>query len=420
MNSKSNHIILINFDFPPNYGIGGRRWGKFAKELATLKIHVHVIKAEKKDNRNSHWTKDVDSEFIHVYELKRKAELDRWRVGIGILDKITYKIALAFNKWLDKGTPFDLAIGCQSQINQYLDKITSQFPIEWIIATGAPFNLTYFAAEYVKHSQKLKLWVDLRDPWLDAQNYGMLGLSEKRKKAEEAKALSVITNSSVVSCPTIDALQIFKTITSQNIDHKLFELRHFYDPSDYVKTSLERPKNKIKIVYGGDIYIDSEKHIHKLVSDLKSLQQTHPLVYQMLDFRFFSDTIFKVKNLFENLEVIRLEKSIGNRIFEEISSCDWCMILLSDFNKNFFTTKYFEYQPYNKPYLYLGPNGMVFNEISKEGIGMDWSQFYKNLTTNDPLELKSFVPKQASRKGSIQERTKDLLERMGYASNSNL
>jgi hypothetical protein len=63
---------------------------------------------------------------------------------------------------------------------------------------------------------------------------------------------------------------------------------------------------------------------------------------------------------------------------------------------------------------------MVFDEISKEGIGMDWSQFYKNLTTNDPLELKSFVTKQASRKGSIQERTKDLLERMGYASNSNL
>jgi glycosyltransferase involved in cell wall biosynthesis len=414
MNSKSNHIVLINFDFPPNYGIGGRRWGKFAKELAALKIHVHVIKAEKKDNRNSHWTKDVESEFIHIYELKRKAELDRWSVGIGLLDKITYKTALAFNKWLDKGTPFDLAIGCQPQVNQYLDSITKKFPVEWIIATGAPFNLTYFAAEYVKQSPNLKLWVDLRDPWLDAQNYGMLGLSQKRKSVEESKALSVITNSTVVSCPTIDALQIFKKITNQNIDHKLFELRHFYDPSDFVKRSLEIPKNKIKIVYGGDIYIDSEKHIAKLVSDLKNLQESHPHIYQMLDIWFFSDTIFKIKNLFENLSVIHLEKSIGNRIFEEISSCDWCMILLSEFNKNFFTTKYFEYQPYNKPYLYLGPDGMVLNEISKDNIGLEWSEFYKNLTTQDPLQLKKFEPKQASRKGSIQERTKELLEKMKY------
>jgi len=417
MNSKSNHIILINFDFPPNYGIGGRRWGKFAKELAAQNIHVHVIKAEKKDHRTSHWAKDVESDFIHIYEIKRKAELDRWQTGINALDKIIYKIALAHNRWREKGTPFDLAIGSQNQINKLLDDITRQYPIEWIIATGAPFNLTYYAAEYVKRNNDFKLWADLRDPWLDAQNYGMPGLSNDRKKTEINKALSVVKNAKFISCPTIEALQIFKTITNEDLNEKLYELRHSYDPNDFVQATSKQDKTKFKIVYGGDIYIDSEIHIQQLLSDLNNLKQSHPEIYSMLDIRFFSDTIFKLKNLFVNTEIVHLEKSIGNKIFEEISSCDWCIILLSDFNKNFFTTKYFEYQPYNKPYLYLGPKGLVMEEILNDEIGMTWEQFFKNLTLTNLDIIRKFTPKQASRKGSLQERTKELLAKMAQFSN---
>lgn len=416
MHSESRHIILINFDFPPNYGIGGRRWGKFAKELASQNIHIHVIKAEKKDQRTSHWANDVESDFIHIYEIKRKAELDRLPTGIDVLDKLIYKVALAWNKWREKGTPFDLAIGSQKQINGHLDHITSHHPVQWIIASGAPFNLTYYAAEYVKKHTAFKLWVDLRDPWLDAQNYGMPGLSTKRKEAEKNKALSVVTNANVISCPTIEALQIFKTITHQNLNEKLYELRHFYDPSDFVQSAPNHDNNKIKIVYGGDIYIDSEKHIQQLVADINRLKKYQPEIYSMLDIRIFSDTIFKLKNLFDNTEIVRLEKSIGIKIFEEISACDWCIILLSDFNKNFFTTKYFEYQPYNKPYLYLGPKGLVLEEILNDGIGMSWEQFFENLSAAALEKIKKFTPKQASRKGSIQERTKELLNKMSNVS----
>jgi hypothetical protein len=46
MPTTKKHIILVNYDFPPNKGIGGRRWGKLAKEFAEQNCIVHVIKAE--------------------------------------------------------------------------------------------------------------------------------------------------------------------------------------------------------------------------------------------------------------------------------------------------------------------------------------------------------------------------------------
>ncbi|MFM1999846.1 MAG: hypothetical protein RL204_1793, partial [Bacteroidota bacterium] len=81
MSLENKNIILINFDFPPNFGIGGRRWGKLAKGFVSKGFNVFVIKAAPLDNRISQWTVDVDHQSIKTHSISRKAQLDRYAIG---------------------------------------------------------------------------------------------------------------------------------------------------------------------------------------------------------------------------------------------------------------------------------------------------------------------------------------------------
>lgn len=412
MSSSDKHIVLINFDFPPNYGIGGRRWGKFAKELASRHIHVHVVKAKPKDKRTSHWSKDVQSDHIHIYEFERKAELNRWSTGIGFLDKITYRLALWFNLRKDPGTPYDLAIGTEHTIHAHLHSITSLHHVEWIIATGAPFNLLFYTANFVLKNPNIKFWADFRDPWLDAKNYGMSELSAKRKNAEYLKASVVLNAANIVSCPAYEAIRILESIDHGVHNHKLYELRHFYDPAEVNSKSANVDSEKLTLVYGGDIYPGAENFLAQVFEDLRELKIDFQDIYNRMNIRVFSDNISKVHQDCSDLEVVSLHPSIGNGIFDEIAAADWNIILLSDFNQHFFTTKYFEYEPFGKPYLYIGPIGKVAKEIRNEHIGLCWSEFLAELKENGLETVKAFKRQRNARSGSLETRTTELLAKM--------
>jgi hypothetical protein len=66
---------------------------------------------------------------------------------------------------------------------------------------------------------------------------------------------------------------------------------------------------------------------------------------------------------------VKVHKPIGTGLFEVLPGFDLSVILLSWHNKDFKTTKFFEYLPYKVPYLYVGPEGHVSESIEKEGLG---------------------------------------------------
>jgi hypothetical protein len=76
-------------------------------------------------------------------------------------------------------------------------------------------------------------------------------------------------------------------------------------------------------------------------------------------------------NIFKsNADVVIFRKPIGNKIFKEIANAHYVIILLSEHNKNYLTSKFFEYLPYRKPYFYIGPEGHVSNTILTEELGV--------------------------------------------------
>ena len=413
MPTTKKHIILVNYDFPPNKGIGGRRWGKLAKEFAEQNCIVHVIKAEAlSDTEKSVWSEEVNSRSIFVHALPRVYPQILLTQPSKFFEKLQYRKALNAVKKNYKGTPYDISLGWETHLVPKLNELAKKHPIEWVFATGAPWDMLRVVAEWKKEHPFIKYWADFRDPWLNARNYGMPFLSPEKKKEEEEKTQSVIQHADVLSAPAIQILEHFSSLNFIPPDNKkIFHLKHFHSEPKLTEQSFGFSSREITIEYGGEIYLDTEPFLEEMSKDLTKLRESDPALYERLQLNFHSTSFEKIKAIFKHHPCVRISDSIGKKIEDRITQAHWCIILLADHNKDFFTTKYFEYQTLGTPYLYLGAKGEVLQTIENENRGTTWSNFFQSLLKNDPLDRQSFI-QEADENNSLSFRVNEMLEHM--------
>jgi len=406
MPTIKEHIIIVNYDFPPNKGIGGRRWAKLAKAFAEKDYFVHVIKADSiSDTETSVWTDEVRHKNIQVYSLPRKYPGILLSSPNNFLVKFQYRAAIRSVLKKYPGTPYDISLGWSKDLSEKLNEITKNFPVNWIFATGAPWDLLRTCAEFKKKHEHLKLWVDLRDPWLNARNYGMTNLPELKFKEEEEKAKTVVENATIISAP---AIEIFDPFVSRGwvskSEEKLVHLKHFYSDKRMEVRKSPRNSQNIQLIYGGEIYLDTEKHFTEIAGDLEHLRTEFPKKYQELTIQIHSSSSEKLKQIFQSHPTVQLSDSIGKSIERKISQAQWCIILLAEHNQDFFTTKYFEYQQFGVPYLFVGPEtSLVRKRIIEENRGTDWKNFFKHYLENNTLDHTTF-DQHVSEKDSVEYR----------------
>jgi hypothetical protein len=413
MPTTKKHIILVNYDFPPNKGIGGRRWGKLAKEFAEQNCIVHVIKAEAlSDTEKSVWSEEVNSRSIFVHALPRVYPQILLTQPSKFFEKLQYRKALNAVKKNYKGTPYDISLGWETHLVPKLNELAKKHPIEWVFATGAPWDMLRVVAEWKKEHPFIKYWADFRDPWLNARNYGMPFLSPEKKKEEEEKTQSVIQHADVLSAPAIQILEHFSSLNFIPPDNKkFFHLKHFHSEPKLTEQSFGFSSREITIEYGGEIYLDTEPFLEEMSKDLTKLRESDPALYERLQLNFHSTSFEKIKAIFKHHPCVRISDSIGKKIEDRITQAHWCIILLADHNKDFFTTKYFEYQTLGTPYLYLGSKGEVLQTIENENRGTTWSNFFQSLLKNEPLDSQSFI-QEADENNSLSFRVNEMLEHM--------
>lgn len=369
-------FLIACFDFPPNKGIGGRRWAKFAKGLIRSGNTVHVIKADPiGKNELSGWTTDVQIEGLLVHSIPRAypAILSEGPSSLG--EKLLYRWHIERIKQREKGTIYDIAIGWEKIFSEKALEIIEQESITKFIATGAPFNLLYYAAKIKAQLPHIQLLCDFRDPWLNAVNYGMANLNDKRKQAERAKFDFVLKHADVVTAPNLYMLEDIKDMSAPSAKALLAELPHLFDFDDlapYLKTegTQLRVSEQINIIYAGSVYLGLEKHLEQLGAHLTTLKLEDPAIIHKLNFRFFT-TETHVGRFFEGTpEVIEVHPPIGKQVFDEIKQADALMILLAEHNKDFLTTKFFEYLPFKKPLIFVGAYGEAAKFIETNQLGV--------------------------------------------------
>jgi hypothetical protein len=107
---------------------------------------------------------------------------------------------------------------------------------------------------------------------------------------------------------------------------------------------------------------------------------------------------------------VKSANSIGDKIFSEIAKSDFCIIFLAEHNRNFFTTKYFEYLPLQKPYLFIGPEGKVSKEIEANKMGCSWQSFM-GILKMDKLHLTEFgIASEQLENNSLSARVDEIIE----------
>jgi hypothetical protein len=376
-------VIIVNFDFPPNQGIGGRRWAKLAKGLAMEGVNVVVIKADPvSNNKISAWTQDTVHERIEVHSIKRTYPESVSHPKKGWKHKFSYLWDLNQLKKKERGTIYDVAIGWQDVLTQKLQELIVSKGMKHVIATGAPFNALYYCALFKQKNPDIKLLVDYRDPWLTAKNYGMPFLDSSAMNVEIEKQKVVFQMADKVISPYQELTdRLFAEANSITTDRSKFGvLPHFYDETDLhiVQKPVIKERGKVTFIYGGALYTGTSILLEEWRNSLREIQSRSETLSNRLCFKLFTDNQIEAK-IFEGLSSVLISPTIGKRIFDELAAADFCIIMAADHNKNQFTTKFFEYLPLRKPFVYLGPVGALSQFIESNRLGRRIENISKEL-----------------------------------------
>lgn len=385
-------VIIACYGFPPNPGIGGRRWAKFAKYLAKAGWQVHVIVAKPRSLVVSDWESDVQHPNIirHFLPVNYPNALSSLPS-----DSTLKKVLFRWSKWyynkIQDKRIFDATFLWEKSFTNKLAELISQHNIDNVITTGAPFYQLYYAAKLKRDKfPNLNLITDFRDPWLGATNYGINFLTGKKLAQEKEYFKVVCENSNCILVPAKVLSEMTEHLdqADQYLRDRFIEFTHSFDIDDikpYLVNSLVSD-DKISIVYAGTIYGELEETFNQLASALDKLKIEKPALYQRLRISFYTPPN-NIPTQFQNhSEVIHFSAPIAKKIFEIINQSTACIILQSKNNKNFRTTKFFEFISFRKPYVVMGAKGFVseFVETEKLGVYLPESNFYPKFV--DTLE----------------------------------
>jgi glycosyltransferase involved in cell wall biosynthesis len=369
------NILLINYDFPPNPGIGGRRWAKLAKHLALKGHRIHVVKSDSSLSPiQSTWLQDVIHPNIQVYSAARKYPSALSHPKKGLVGKIKFHAQKRLMQWREKGTIYDQSIGWQKTMLPVCREILRKEKIDAIIATGAPWNLLVYAAQLKLEFPSVRLMVDYRDPWLTAKNYGMAALKDARMKAEIKKQQFVFEQADVVTTPYEYLTEELQHWSSERCSHqpRFITLAHFFDSDDFNFGKADsRHSNVFRVVYAGDVYIGSENQWKQFQTLIESLEAKLPSEHQL---QFDLYTSAKMPSFITGMKNVRIHAPIGKNVFHEMNEADALLIVLPENKRNERTTKFFEYLPLRKPLLIIAPSGEVTSFVEEHSLGVHVSQ----------------------------------------------
>ena len=101
-------LLIICYVYPPDKGVGGRRWSKFAKQLAKDGNKVFVITATP-DEKGNFSTQDIDG--VRVKRLKSPyPKILRYMKKMNLWHKIKYRLAWRYYENTRKGNIYDPSI----------------------------------------------------------------------------------------------------------------------------------------------------------------------------------------------------------------------------------------------------------------------------------------------------------------------
>ncbi len=371
-------ILLICHAFPPVFDIGGRRWAKFAKELARRGHPVHVIRAEKLPGTpDSLWNEDGIMPGIIHHPLPRRYPSVLLQQNIHSLkDKLLYRFWMLVLPLLCKGNWYDHAVLWRKQLNRKSAELIRAHGIRQVIVTGFPFHLMDHVLGLKQSFPELHFTMDFRDEWTWASNYGLASIGARRLRQEKEMEARVVLGADVVTTPNEHMVEHLQG-TYPGLAHKFRLLPHAVDPNDFDRSISPAADGTFRMVYAGSLYgaADAQHYFTRLVQAFEGLRQRRPevLARSRLDLYI---TGHNTRWYQEQVAQAGLTNTIcfhvplpPKEVFKKIRAANLVILYIPVANKNILGTKFQEIFFCGTPILHVGEPGLVSRTIHERQMG---------------------------------------------------
>ncbi len=371
-------ILIICHSFPPNYGIGGRRWAKFAKELAHRGYPVHVIRNSVAPGAStSLWTDDVTDPLIIAHPLPDRypRAMIRWP-ATSLWDKLSYGLWKRILPLCTKGNWYDRGLFWRKPMLELAGKLISEHGIRNVIVTGAPFSLLAYATELKKRYSGIHLVSDFRDMWTWGNYYGYQTIGDDRLQHERQLEAMVARVSDKLISPhpaVLDHLHQAHGV----LQDRMSVIAHAIDPDDLDMTFTKVPDGLFRMIYAGSMYGTKETngYFALVLEALRSLKDTRPEAFAKCRFDLYI-TDHGTEALQQQVKDQGLDAVVHfhvplppKEIMKRIAASDLELAFLPRDKKDTMVTKFAEIFYLGCPVLHIGDAGLVSRTIVAQRMG---------------------------------------------------
>lgn len=359
-------VLIVNYGFPPNPGIGGRRWALFAKELSKKGFQVHVLTKKNDTKEVSLYSNVLTDENIILHTLPTFYPNILNTIPKTIKDKIQYKVWNTLMSIYSKGSQFDKALFFEKKIKKIALKIIQENEIKDVLVSGAPFRLCYYFAKM--KSIIPNLMIDFRDPWTWGTGYGYNSLSKKKFDFEKKMEAFVLEKSDIIFCP-VEIMKAKLEALYPSFKHKIKVLPHGFDKEGIKQHDGNRFKNNkaIKLIFIGTLYDGIEPYLKEIAKALSKKEVLYSLDIYSNSERY--KEIFCLSD--KTKQKVNYHKPLSpSELYHKIGEYDFCLIIHPKYGKDNISTKFYEVIYSKTPIIYVGEQGYTNKFISKNKVGI--------------------------------------------------
>lgn len=349
-------LLLVCYHFPPNAGIGGRKWSFLTKYLLKKGVEIHVLTRYPARKQFSLWQEMTDGVHLHFFKSNYPRVLEEYPKNIW--EKVLYRIYIFLYKIITNSNYNDRGLWLKNILLEKINETIKKHDITNVVVTGAPFSFLYFGAIIKEQYKYINYIADIRDSWIKGNYFGFDSLSESRKREETNRLKKVLNTADHVFVPYPVLVKEYTTLGKNN---NVALLPHAIDP-DYLKPRAEASKNNCVLVNFGSQYAE----LYEIMKSISAgLNDTSIKIAFYTDDRKYEDCFSS------NACNVDFFKPINYSVmFEVLSISNASLLFVNRHIKDFLSTKYIECIAARIPIVLIGTKGFVSEFIEKNRLGI--------------------------------------------------
>ena len=357
-------IQIVSFVFPPQAGIGGRRWTKFSKYFYGQNIDFRVIAARLQTAVPSQWLNDISEYEDRITYIESRYPDILSEYPDTLMHKLRYRLAIQKAKFITDGNYYDKSIYWLGNLE---NEITKNFEDGYqnLIISGAPFH----QMELVRLKEKLpglKVLLDFRDPWVSNRTaFGFNEMSTQRQTYELELEKTVILSADAVVSVAQKMADYFTMIGA----NKSVCIPNGFDLQDYtVFEPKKASEGVLTCVFAGSLYNGLDLILKEFIRTVEHLNRNFP---NKINFKFIGTIPNWVKKNTEQIDSITVSEHVSKEAaLLAINDSDFGMLFLTEDINYSVSSKMLDYIALSKPILCFSKTESITGKLIEEkGLG---------------------------------------------------